>query len=89
MEGYQICEPPESVEAGPESRLSGFYRGRFIAPDGERLVRFMTDKGRAGVLRMIDDGLTELTADEFETWTVAPDMSDLEARTVAESGEGG
>ena len=88
MDTYRLDEEPPYVldDAGP---LPGHYEAEFTNADGTRLLRYLTDKGRAEVLRRIGGGEGEFTQDELLEWTVAPDMDRLLAQMDAESGEGG
>jgi hypothetical protein len=52
------------------------------------LRRFATDKGRAEIFRRLDEGHPDITPDEFDHLTVAPDMDALLERMDREAGDG-
>jgi hypothetical protein len=85
---YTLGQEPRYVRDRGQSPLSGFYRAEFTTSRGDRLVRYLTDKGRAEVLRRMEAGQREFSEEELQRWTVEPDLELLEARTVAEAGEG-
>lgn len=86
MDGYSIDEEPTFVAEG-EGPLPGHYQARFRTGDGERLTRYLTDKGRAEVLRLMERRKT-LTRAELEEHTVEPDIDALARRMDEEGGEG-
>jgi hypothetical protein len=88
MGRFTLIEGPEHVLASGETRLPG-YRATFVTYDGEHLERFLTDAGYADLLRRRGSGDPTLTAEEFDEWTVEPDVTALEARYDAEAGLGG
>jgi len=85
---YVLDEGPEHVLAPEGSALPGYYRATFATSSGERLERFLSDAGYGAVLRRRSEGTTTFTAEEFEDWTVAPDLAAIEARYDAEAGQG-
>ena len=89
MSRYTIREGPNHVVLEGPSLLSGYYEAEFTDLNGERHTRYLTDKGRAEVLRRIDEGQREFSDEELQEWTVAPDIQALEARAGKEAGEGG
>lgn len=89
MTAYVLMEGPSHARHDGSSLLSGFYRAEFVrTPDGQRLTRYLTDKGRAKMLHRVDRGQHEFSEEELEEMTVAPDIEVLEARYDAEAGEG-
>ena len=88
MTTYRLDEAPSHRVDAAGERLSGHYEAVFVTDDGERLTRFLTDKGRAAILQRMDEGQSEFSGDELREFTVEPDMEVLLARTEHESGEG-
>jgi hypothetical protein len=89
MTAYVLLEGPSHERHHGSSLLSGFYRAEFArTPDGQRVTRFLTDRGRATMLHRVDRGQHEFSEEELEQMTVAPDIHVLEARYDAEAGEG-
>jgi hypothetical protein len=72
-----------------DGELPGHYRAEFRATDGSLVQRYLTDKGRARLLRWIDEGGKELSDDLLRDLTVEPDLESLVARMEHESGDGG
>ena len=68
--------------------IPGHYELDVEVDDGRTLRRFATDKGRAGILQRLDEGLYDATQDEFDDLTVVPDMGALLERMGREAGEG-
>jgi hypothetical protein len=88
MTTYRIVDMPTFVEAGDETPMPGYYRAAFTTERGDRVVRFLTDKGRAEILRTVDRGRRAFQPDEVEAWSVEPNLSALERRAADEGGEG-
>ena len=88
MTTYRLDDAPSHRVDPDGERLSGHYEAVFVTDDGERLRRFLTDKGRAAILRRMDGGQREFSGDEFSEFTVEPEMDALLAQTEHESGEG-
>jgi hypothetical protein len=59
-----------------------------VDADGRRLRRYLTDKGRAEVLRLLDAGRGALTEEQLTDLTVEPDLDVLLERMDREAGEG-
>jgi hypothetical protein len=78
---------PQALRAPNTTLLAAVHEARFTDATGASIRRFLTDKGRAEVLRRAGDGGT-FTREEFERWTVEPDLEELERRYDAEAGEG-
>ena len=72
-----------------DGELPGHYRAEFRASDGSLVRRYLTDKGRARLLRWIDEGGEELSGAQLRDLTVEPDLDSLVARMEHESGDGG
>jgi hypothetical protein len=88
MATYRIEDEPTFVRDAGEGRLPGHYEAAFTRDDGERIVRYLTDKGRAEILRAMEDGPAELSAEAFEEHSVEPDLEALLGRMDREGGEG-
>lgn len=88
MTSYRLEVPPSNVVDEGSGPLPSHYVAEFISSEGERLQRFLTDKGRAAVLRRIDEGQLEFSPDEVQDFTVEPDIEALVAQMERESGEG-
>jgi hypothetical protein len=86
---YELVDGPRHVLDDGRSELSGHYEATFSTTSGERVERFLTDKGRAELLRLIDAGQRSFTRDELEWLSTLPSMDDLLATMEAEGGEGG
>ena len=86
---YELEDGPRSVRDDDDASLPGHYEATFRTDDGEVVERYVTDKGRAGLLRMADDGRRTLDEQEFTDLTTAPTLDDLLAALDAEAGEGG
>jgi hypothetical protein len=85
---YRLDGPPTNVDDEGSGPLPSHYVAEFTTPDGERVRRFLTDKGRAAVLRRMDEGQLVFSQEEMEDFTVAPDIDVLVDRMERESGEG-
>jgi len=88
MHTFTIREGPSHVAHEGAGMLSGFYRAEFVDENGEPLPRYLTDKGRAELLRRVDEGQREFSETEIEEMSVAPNLVALEERTDREAGEG-
>jgi hypothetical protein len=85
---YILEDGPRYVRDNGPSLLTGFYEARFISDQGNRITRYLTDKGRAETLRRLDAGQRDFSDEELRELTVEPRLDALEARTEAEAGEG-
>ena len=87
MVTFRLTEPfhVRNAEGAP---IPGHYELDVEVDDGRTLRRFATDKGRAEIFRRLDDGLHDITQDEFDHLTVAPDMDALLERMDREAGDG-
>jgi hypothetical protein len=88
MRAFTIKEGPTYLAHEGPGLLSGFYRAEFVDENGEPLRRYLTDKGRAELLRRVDDGQREFSQTEIEEMSVTPSLEALEERTDKEAGEG-
>ena len=87
MATFRLTQPFH-VRNGEEAPLPGHYELDVEVDDGRTLRRFATDKGRAEILRRLDDGLPAITQDELDDLTVVPDMNALVERMGHEAGDG-
>ena len=85
---FRLITGPEHLLAPERSALTGYYRVVFSSDAGETLERYLTDAGRAEILRRRGDGDPTLSSKEYRQWTVVPNMVALEARYHAEAGQG-
>jgi hypothetical protein len=85
---YRIEDGPTFVRDARDAPIPGHHEATFTAGDGTRVRRYLTDKGRAEVLRGIDEGRRTLTEADFEALTVEPSLKALLARMDREAGEG-
>jgi hypothetical protein len=84
---FRFVEGPTAVrQSGDDVPIR--YEARFMTPEGSTIVRFLTDKGRAQMLRALDDGRGSFSSQELVDMTVVPDEDRLRARIVKEGGEG-
>lgn len=88
MTSYRLEGAPTSVEDEGSGPLPSHYVAEFTTSEGELVRRYLTDKGRAAVLRRVDGGQRVFSSDEMELFTVEPDIDTLVARMEEESGEG-
>ena len=87
MVTLRLAEPfhVRNAEGAP---IPGHYELDVEVDDGRTLRRFATDKGRAEILRRLDEGLYDITQDELDDLTVVPDMDALLERMGREAGDG-
>jgi hypothetical protein len=85
---YRLVDGPTHLMDEASDPLPGHYEAVFSTDRGERLYRYLTDKGRAEVLRSLDRGQREFSRQEFLDLTVEPEMDALTARMDREAGEG-
>lgn len=87
---YRILDGPTAVrQDGGDEDVPLRYQAHFIDPEGSTSLRFLTDKGRAALLRALDAGRESFSVDEFEEMTVPSDLTLLRTRITKEGGEGG
>ena len=85
---YRLPAEPSHVLDPEDAPVPGHYEATFLTEEGEETRRYLTDKGRTAVLRMLAAGTDRFTREELEEHTVEPDLGELVARMDAESGEG-
>lgn len=85
---YGLPAEPSHVLDGDDAPVPGHYEATFVTDDGRRVLRFLTDKGRTAVLRILASGTDRFSERDLEEHTVEPDLEALVARMAAESGEG-
>lgn len=88
MASYRLEGAPTSVDDEGSGPLPSHYVAEFTTASGERVRRYLTDRGRAAVLRRMDGGQIVFSPDEVRDFTVEPDIDALVARMQQESGEG-
>jgi hypothetical protein len=88
MTAFSLRAGPEHVLDDDDAPIPGHYEVEVWTADGEPLRRFLTDKGRAAMLRLLDEGRSEISEDEFNDLTTEPDLVALVARMDSEAGEG-
>jgi hypothetical protein len=88
MTTYRIEDEPTFVQDDGGGPLPGHYEAVFTRGDGERVERYLTDKGRAEILRAMENGPAELSAEAFEEHSVEPSLDALLERMDREGGEG-
>ena len=88
MDSFRLTDPVHVLD-DDDAPIPGHYELDVVSPDGERRRRYLTDKGRAEVLRLLDEGTDEVSAEELDDLTVEPDLGTLLARMDREAGEGG
>ena len=88
MTSYRLEGPPTNVVDERSGPLPSHYVAEFTTSEGERVRRYLTDKGRAAVLRLMDEGQRAFSREEVQELTVEPDIEALVARMERESGEG-
>jgi hypothetical protein len=88
MATYRIEAEPTFVRDDEDAPVAGHYVAEFVTEEGDRVPRFLTDKGHAQILRAMEFGPATLSAGEFEEHTVEPDLDALVRRMGAEGGEG-
>ena len=85
---YALESGPRHVADGGDVAIQGHYEASFTA-GGDTIERFLTDKGRAGLMRLIDAGVTSFTREQIDELTTPPSLEDLLAAMDAEGAEGG
>jgi len=89
MTTYRVRADPVFVRDGDDAALPGHYEAGFTSSDGRSIRRYLTDRGRAELLRTLDAGDRTLTQDEFDDLTVEPSLDALVERAGIEGGLGG
>jgi hypothetical protein len=86
---YRIRREPRFLRDDADEPLPGHYEGEFARGDGPPLRRYLTDRGRAEVLRLLEKGEHDLSQEDFDDLTVEPSMEALIARMAREGAVGG
>jgi hypothetical protein len=84
----RIVDGPSAQEQSPDASTPIRYEAAFSTVDGARIRRYLTDKGRAAMLRLLDEGRDTFSAAEIEELTVPATQEALLERTERESGDG-
>ena len=87
MTRYRIDEEPRFVQED-DGPLPGHYEAVFVRDDGEAVERYLTDKGRAEILRAMEDGPAEVSQEALDEHSVEPSLGALLERMDREGGEG-
>lgn len=80
---------PRHVVDETSGDLPGHYEVSIRSSEGQVIERYLTDKGRAELLRLMDSDQRTFTWIELERMSTPATIEDLIATMVAESGEGG
>ncbi len=87
-QSYRLLDGPRHVTHGDRSELPGHHEATFAPMIGEPFDRYLTDKGRAELLRSIDAGQHAFTGEELEWLTTEPTMAALLASMAEQGAEG-
>lgn len=87
-ETYRIVDGPRHVTHEDRSELPGHYEATFGTAAGEPFDRYVTDKGRAELMRLIDAGQQTFTPEELEWLTTEPTIEALSTSMTGEGAEG-
>jgi hypothetical protein len=87
MATFRLTQPFH-VRNAEHDPIPGHYELEVQGDDGRTLRRFATDKGRAEILRRLDEGRPDITQDELDELTVVPDMNALVEQMGHEAGDG-
>lgn len=85
---YRLVDGPRHVTHQDRTELPGHYEATFETAAGERVDRFMTDKGRAELLRLVDAGQEAFTGEEMAWLTTEASLEALLASMAGEGAEG-
>ncbi len=85
---YRVRGRPRFVRDRPGGPIAGHYEGEFIDADGHRLHRYLTDRGRAEILRLLERGERELSKQDFDDLTVEPTLESLVVQMEREGAVG-
>ncbi len=86
---FRLVDGPYHVLDQDEGPLTAYYAVRFTTALGEEIERFLSDRGRAEMLRLIDRGQRAFSRTQLDDLTVPPSVEPLVSRIEAEGGEGG
>lgn len=84
---YRIVDGPRHVTHEDRKELPGHYEATFET-GGERLDRYMTDRGRAELLRLVDAGQETFDREEMDWLTTEPTIDALRTSMAGEGAEG-
>jgi hypothetical protein len=85
---YRVLGEPRFVRDESGDPLPGHYEAEFAGTDGRSVLRYLTDRGRAEVLRLLDEGEVALSDEEFDDLTVDASLDALVARMGREGAVG-
>jgi hypothetical protein len=85
---YRVLGEPRFVRDETDDPLPGHYEAAFADADGRPILRYLTDRGRAEILRLIEDGDRAVSQEEFDDLTVDPSLDALVARMEREGAVG-
>ena len=85
---YRLLDGPRHVTHDDRSELPGHHEATFAPSEGEPFDRYLTDKGRAELLRSVDAGQHAFTSEELDWLTTEPTMAALLASMAEEGAEG-
>ena len=87
-QSYRLLDGPRHVTHDDRSELPGHHEATFAPWDGEPFDRYLTDKGRAELLRSVDAGQRAFTSEELEWLTTEPTMEALLTSMAEQGAEG-
>lgn len=87
-QSYRLLDGPRHEIHDDRDELPGHYEATFALSDGEPLDRYLTDKGRAELLRLVDAGQHAFTIEELAWLTTEPTMAALLASMAEQGAEG-
>ena len=85
---YRLLDGPRHVTHDERSEVPGHHEATFARSDGEPFDRYLTDKGRAELLRSVDAGQQAFTSEELDWLTTEPTMAALLASMAEQGAEG-
>jgi hypothetical protein len=85
---YRLIDGPRHVTHEDRTELPGHHEATFETAAGQRLDRYVTDKGRAELLRLVDAGQETFTGEEMRWLTTEASLEALLASMAGEGAEG-
>jgi hypothetical protein len=85
---FELHDGPRHVTHDDAQELPGHYEATFATDDAGLVRRYLTDKGRAELLRLVDAGQRSFRADELAWLTTEPTVEALLASMSGEGSEG-
>ncbi len=85
---YRLLDGPRHVIHDDRDELPGHHEATFASSDGESFDRYLTDKGRAELLRSIDAGQHAFTREELDWLTTEPTLAALLVSMTEQGAEG-